>query len=70
VLDARGTRPGKATKAFLQSLLEYWGTVNDLVQRQEHGGQREGDPLTWEDGRRVVFHTLLVMYEIDRAVSR
>jgi hypothetical protein len=70
VLGATDTRPDKTTKAFLETLLEYWGTVNDLVQRQEHGGQREGDPLTWEDGRRVVFHTLLVMYEIDRAVSR
>jgi hypothetical protein len=26
-------------------------------------------PLTWEDGRRVVFQTLLVMYELDRALS-
>jgi hypothetical protein len=37
-------------------------------KRQEHGGQKEGRPLTWEDARRVVFQTLIVMYEIDRAL--
>ena len=32
-------------RAFLDALLAYWGTVNDLVQPQEHGGQREGEAL-------------------------
>jgi len=54
--------------AFLDALLVYWGTACDLVQRQEHGSQREGAPLTWEDARRVVFQTMLVMYEVGRAV--
>jgi hypothetical protein len=47
----------------------YWGTVNDLIQRQEHGAQREGGALAWEDGRRVVFQTAIVMFEIDRSLS-
>lgn len=55
-------------KPFLEALLAFWGTVSDLVQRQEHGGQKEGQPLMWEDARRVVFQTLVVMYEIDRAL--
>jgi len=50
--------------AFLDALLAYWGTVTDLVQRQEHGGFKEGEPLLWDDGRRVVFQTLNVMYEV------
>jgi hypothetical protein len=55
---------------FLDALLAYWGTICDLVQRQEHGGQREGQALVWEDGRRVVFQTAVVMFEIDRSLSR
>jgi len=58
----------QAHVAFLDALLEYWGTVSDLVQRQEHGATREEAQLTWEDGRRVVFHTAIVMFEFDKAV--
>jgi hypothetical protein len=57
---------GKDEMAFCDALLSYWGAVNDLIQRQEHGAQKEGKPLSWEDGRRVVFHTMIVMYEIDK----
>lgn len=57
-------------KPFLDALVSYWGTVSDLVQRQEHGAQREREGLGWEDARRVVFHTALVMYEVARAVAR
>ena len=66
----RTRRPGETLSAFLQALVAYWGTLSDLVQRQEHGGQREARPLVSEDGRRIVFQTLNVMYEIDRAVGR
>jgi len=62
-------RASKSTVAFLDSLLVYWGCVSDLVQRQEHGAVKDGDELRWEDGRRVVFHTLMVMYEVDRACA-
>jgi len=54
---------------FLNSILSYWGTLSDLVQRQEHSGQREAKPLTWEDGKRVVFHTAVVFSEFDRIIS-
>jgi hypothetical protein len=57
-------------RAMLEALLAYWGTVSDLVQRQEHAGQREGAPLTWEDARRVVFHTAVVMFEVGFSVQR
>ena len=51
-------------------LLAYFGTVWDLVQRQEHGGQKEGEALVQEDARRVVFQAALVMFELDRALRR
>lgn len=69
VLEAAKSDVGVTKLAFLEALLAYWGTINDLIQRQEHGGQKEGEPLRWEDARLVVFQTLLVMYEVDRAVS-
>jgi hypothetical protein len=68
VLNQRASRLGSTT-SFLEALLAYWGTVSDLVQRQEHGAQKEGRELVWEDGRRVVFQTVIVMFEIDRALS-
>jgi hypothetical protein len=54
---------------FIDALVVYWGTMNDLVQRQEHGATREGEPLTWEDAQRVIFHTAVVMWEIDRSLA-
>ncbi len=56
-------------RALLEALVAYWGETNDLLQRQVHGGQKEGRPLSWEDGRRVVFHTAITMYELDRHLA-
>lgn len=61
---------GTTEKPFWDALLAYWGTLGDLVQRQEHGAQKEGKSLEWEDARRVVFQTAVVIFEIDHAVSR
>lgn len=58
-----------ARKAVAEALIVYWGTVADLTQRQEHGVQREQGPLTWEDSRRLVTQTLMVMYELDRELQ-
>jgi integrase-like protein len=49
-------------------VLAYFGTASDLTQRQEHGALRENEPLTANDGRRVVFHTMLAMYEVHEAL--
>lgn len=67
VLDKQAI--GGTPRNFLDALLAYYGTLTDLVQRQEHAGQKEGEPITWEDARRVVFQTLAVMYEVSRAVG-
>ena len=67
-VNANRERLGDARRELLDALIVYWGEVIDLIQRQEHGGQKEGEPLSWEDGRRAVFHTLIVMYEIDKTL--
>lgn len=70
VLEQRKPALHKAEGPFLDALLAYWGALSDLVQRQEHGAQREGEPLTWEDGRRIVFQTAVVMFEVNRSLAR
>jgi hypothetical protein len=65
VIKATQPHSEKVAK-HLDALLAYWGTTLDLAHRQEHGAEREGDPLGREDARRVVFHTMIVMYEWDR----
>lgn len=63
------TAPSRTERRFLNALLKYWRAVSDLAQRQEHAGLREGEPPCEEDTRRLVFQTLLVMYEVDRAIE-
>jgi hypothetical protein len=70
VLEIQAAQLSTTERPYLEALLGYWGTVSDLIQRQEHGGQKEGEPLVWEDGRRVVFQTAVVMFEIDKSLSR
>jgi hypothetical protein len=70
VLDQNAARLGTRVSDFLEALLNYWRTVSRLVQRQVHGSQKEDRPLVLEDGRRVVFQTAVVMYEVDRALER
>ena len=53
-----------SVRAHLDAVIVYWGTVSDLVQRQEHGAAKEGEALTWEDARRVVFQTVNLFHEL------
>lgn len=68
VLEVLKSKVGSTLAPVLVSLLDYWGTITDLVQRQEHDSQKEGGELVWQDGRRVVLYTGLVMFEIDSVV--
>ncbi len=68
LLASAKARLGDRVAAYLDALLAYWGTVHDLVQRQEHGAAKEGSPLLWDDARRVVVGTLLVMTEFTAAI--
>ena len=53
----------------LKRLGDYSEAVVELVQRQEHGAQKEGEPLTWSDARRVVLHVAFVMFEFSAALQ-
>lgn len=59
----------KGVSALLDAMISFWGAASDLVQRQEHGAQREGTALAWEDARRVVFQSCVVMYEVNHALA-
>lgn len=60
---------GSREVPLLEAMIDYWNAVSGLIQRQEHGGQKQGDALRWEDGRRVVFQTAVVMFEIDHSLA-
>ena len=59
----------KTVAAQVDALVRYWHATSDLAQRQEHAARREGIPLTPDDSRRLIFHTALVMYEVDRVLT-
>jgi hypothetical protein len=60
---------GEKVTATLSALVHFWGTVSDLAQRQEHGHQKGNEPLTHEDGRRLVFLSAAAMHEIHWALA-
>ena len=66
---ATGKTSSTAAVALLDALVSFWVAVSDYAQRQEHGAARETGRLTAEDGRRLLFQTMMVMYEIDRAME-
>jgi hypothetical protein len=53
----------REVRRSLEALVDYWCTVSDLAQRQEHSAT-----LTEDDSRRMVFQTMVVMREIEMAV--
>lgn len=67
VVDFKSDELGNTEKTFLEALLKYWESINNLIQRQEHGALKEGYELIWEDARLVVFQTMVIMFEIDLA---
>jgi hypothetical protein len=79
-VDARPNETIKKVRAALEArddlsdrvrevTLAYFGTTWDLAQRQEHGAIRDKGPLRPDDARRVVFHTMLAMYELDQTLD-
>lgn len=69
VIESKKKETGTTLRPFLDALYSYWYALSNLVQRQEHGGQKEGEPVNWEDSRRVVFQTVNVMVELDRTLG-
>jgi hypothetical protein len=70
ILKFRAEELSQTERPFLEALLSYWANTSALIQRQEHGAQKEGQVLVWDDARRIVFHTAILMFEVDKAVSR
>lgn len=70
VSDHLKNKMGDTEKEFIDVLIDYWDKLIELIQRQEHGSIREKSVLIWEDGRRIVFHTAILMFEIDRIINR
>ncbi len=60
---------GKTLPKFIERFYSYIDIINDLVQKQEHGASKENVNLTWNDSRRVVFHTALIMLEVDSLIT-
>ena len=63
VIAAERTRLGDARRVALEALGDLWEAADGLTQRQEHGAQREREPVTWTDARRLVWLTMFLMVE-------
>jgi hypothetical protein len=68
VVNTRRDALGEAKSTLLDALFDYWRATDKYIQRQEHAGQREGESLTPDDGRRAVFQTAVLMFEVDRTL--
>jgi hypothetical protein len=69
IIETRTKQLGKTERKFLGLLIDYWDVVNDLVQKQEHGAQEEKVQLVWRDARRVVFQTMMLMFEVSQSLK-
>jgi hypothetical protein len=69
VIAARLPVLSEARAAHLKALGDYSEATMELIQRQEHGAQKEGEPLDWSDARRVVLSVAIVMFEFSAALA-
>ena len=60
----------EARANLLKALGDYSEATMDVIQRQEHGAQKEGDPVTWHDASRVVLSVAMVMFELSAALEK
>jgi hypothetical protein len=60
---------GEGRRRTLEALGDLWEATVELIQRQEHAALKEGEPLTWHDGRRVVLLTLVLMTELSTTLD-
>jgi len=69
VLETYRPQLGDERCELLQGLLENWSELLAVMCCHEERRQRAGERLRWEDGRRLVLVTALVMVEIDRSFT-
>lgn len=60
---------GETRATHLKALGDYSEATVALTQRQTHGAQKGGAPLTRDDARMVVFHVAFVMFEFARVLA-
>ena len=68
VVEANRPRLGDSRCEFLASLFDYWRVLSRVVQPAENDALEPSELMRWEDGRRVVVFTALVMVEVDRSL--
>lgn len=63
VIARHRLRFGEKRRKVLEALGDLWEASVDLIERQEHAAQKEGEPVTWHDARRVVSLTMYLIVE-------
>jgi hypothetical protein len=63
VIETYTAQLGDRRAAVLDAMANLWDADADLIQRQTHANEKGGQPLTVNDGRRVVFLTMFLMVE-------
>lgn len=53
----------ESKRLTLEALGTLWEAANRLVQRQVHGAQKEGESVSWDDARRIVYLAMFLMIE-------
>jgi hypothetical protein len=69
VLGAYRIALGEPRGELLDALLDHWRALVESMRGHEQRPQAGGERLRWEDGRRLVLFTALVMVEIDRSFA-
>lgn len=69
IVEVKSKKLGETERKLLDVLIDYWDVVNDLIQKQEHGAQREKVKLVWKDARRVVFQAMMLMFEVSQSLK-
>jgi hypothetical protein len=68
ILQKNRDQLGKTLPGFYTSLLSYWNALVDLIQRQEHSGLNEGEEISFNDAKRIVFQTAVLFYDISKRI--
>ncbi|HEV2923990.1 MAG TPA: hypothetical protein VGW98_08145 [Solirubrobacteraceae bacterium] len=69
ITDAYGEQLGAGRSQLLREMFEPWRALSGKLQLHEQGLRPPHERLRWEDGRRLVLFTALVMVEFDRSFA-
>jgi hypothetical protein len=69
VVGAYSEQLGEERCTLLGCLLEHWRALAESIRRHEPAQWPAAERLRWEDGRRLVLFTALVMVEVDRSFA-